>query len=144
MDSHEFLDELENKFQDTNDLIAVFCGGKLQNVPMIGTVYRFDEPKTPVYLMKCPPMGILLRSDEQGVRCMEFHCNYNWLMFAIKYCTHKQITSELKDKYKEMCESLTVFFDIPESGGSTKNMEIQWTYSKLIEFVKIYNDTINN
>lgn len=134
----------EDLNQDQNDLIMVFCGGKLENIPYIGEVYRFDDSKILEELMKCPPFGFLLRRDnENGPRTMEYHTNYNWLMFAIKNCWEKlqQIKTPdffLKEKYKEICKSLTDFLPGNNTIG-TRRMELQWTFDRVVEFIEIYN-----
>jgi len=136
----DFMQEKEDLNQDENDLIMIFCGGKLENIPYIGEIYRFDDPTTLESFMKCPPFGFLQRRTD-GPKIMEFHTNYNWLMFAIKNCweklQHEIETPELKEKYKEICESLTSFILGITIG--TRRMEIQWTFDRVIEFIQIYN-----
>jgi hypothetical protein len=95
--STEFINRIEEEFQDNNDIIAQFCGGKLETIPYLGTIYRFDDKDTFEPLMKFPPFGFILRSGEDGIRCMEYHYKYDWLMYPIRCCWQKANTSKLKN-----------------------------------------------
>lgn len=132
------LEEHENTLQDGNDLIAIFCGGKLEYIPFVGEIYRFDESETPVYLMKCPPLGIIVRSNDAGQRIMNFHYDYNWLMFVIKHCKAKATTPKLEEKYKEICNSLTEFLDLI---NFRSNSEIEWSHKLVVDFIELFNKT---
>ncbi len=50
----------ENEYQDGNDLISIFLGGKLE-----GTYYKFPEGI-------CPPFNAIARMDD-GIRIMNYH-----------------------------------------------------------------------
>lgn len=118
--------ESESQVQDANDLIAVFCGGVLEINPVMGEMYRFDDPGTFQHIMKCPPFGKISRSG------MTYHCNYNWLIPAIKECKLKATTPELIEAYKNIKESLDDFDMITP---------IYFTFGYVVEFVKLYNSS---
>ena len=124
----------EELYQDGNDKIAVFCGGVLEMNNIIGELYRFDEIGCNKGMMKCPPFGVIARCGSDGLRMMKYHCDYNWLMVAIKECHNKIISVELVDKFKEISNALTDFYSIYD------NMHIIRLHAKVIEFIDIYNN----
>lgn len=112
--------------QEKDELIAVFCGGKLETNPLMGNQYRFDEQGTPKHMMKCPPFGVVSRNG------MRWSCDYNWLMRAVKECYEKStINDDLDLKYHEIVLSLTEFEMI--------NPYLM-THMMIIEFIELYND----
>lgn len=119
-----FTDE---EIQSANDAIAVFCGGILEFNPLMGEQYRFDTPGTPKHMMKCPPFGVISRKG------MMYHCDYDWLIDAIKNCYEKKDTPILQAKYDEIIELLTDFSWIDP---------MRMTFSAIAEFVYLYNDEI--
>ena len=126
------METTEEQTQKDNELIAVFCGGVLEYIPYIGEVYRFDEPNTHKLLMKLPPFGVLPKNGSDGKINLPFSYDYNFLMFAIKYCVDKATTDELKDKVVEIKNALTSFMGEP--------FDISFTHLKVVEFVKLYNN----
>ena len=94
------LKSKEEKLKDTirnNDLITVFCGGVLIINNLGQEEYRFAEP----VLIKDELIHDVLRDY------LEWHCDWNWIICALKICSEKCITGELKEMMEEMIVQLS-------------------------------------
>ncbi len=130
MDAYNYIDNIEDEFQNGNDLICEFLGGIIETT-LSGQQWRIDQIGTPFQLMKCAPFGVVARCGEDGKRIMQFHNNYNWLMPVIKECELKANTDALKAKYSEICSALVDF---------NVSTPISFTHFQIVEFIKLFNE----
>ena len=111
---------------DRSDIICQFMGGWIEDLGIFGEQWRFDKHGTDVIFMKCPPFGSISRN------CNNFHCDYKFVMHALKECHLKRFDFESgSQKYNEIIEVVGDF-----NYGSNHIMEIN---NKILEFIEIYN-----
>lgn len=100
------------KYGPTNELIAVFMGGQLDNVPMFGRVYRFDAR---------------FGNRVEKVDNLQYDSDWNWFMPVLQECRDKKMEHvSLEAIYDELMGMIGMFY-------------IPFIYPILIEFIEMYN-----
>lgn len=124
----------EEESQDCNDEICKFMGGVIEPAFGGGDQYRFDPIGTPSISMKCPPFGVLPRSNNQGQKGMMFHYNYQHLTAAIRACYDAlQQDNRLQQAYNKIKETA---FDFSVAFGNNNDQIALLTHRAVVEFIR--------